>query len=71
MCNISALTRDVSPDADPAVVAVNNPLNATFKITYTKLYVLVVTLSIEDDNKLLDQKKQNLKELLNKLDIGQ
>ena len=61
MCNISALTRDVSPDADPAVVAVNNPLNATFKITYTKLYVPVVTLSIEDDNKLLDQKKTKFK----------
>ena len=61
MCNINALTRDVSPDADPAVVAVNNPANATFKITDTKLYVPVVILSIEDDNKLLDQKKARFK----------
>ena len=61
MCNINALTRDVSPDADPAVVVVNNPANATFKITDTKLYVPVVILSIEDDNKLLDQKKARFK----------
>ena len=50
-------TRDAEPDADPIVVAVNNPTNAIFKITDTKLFVPVVTLSTEDDNKLLQQLK--------------
>ena len=37
------------------------PTNATFKITDTKLYVPVVTLSAENDNKLLDQLKTGFK----------
>ena len=40
----SKATRDADPDADPAVAAVNNTTNATFKITDTKLYLPVVTL---------------------------
>ena len=36
-------------------VAINAPTNATFKITDTKLYVPVVTLSTENDKKLLEQ----------------
>ena len=36
-------TRDADPDADPAVAAVNNSTNATFKLKYTKLHVPVVT----------------------------
>ena len=44
-----------------AVAAVVNPTGATFKITETKLYVLVVTLSTEDDNKLLRQFKTGFK----------
>ena len=54
-------TRDADPDADPPVAAVNNPTNAAFKITDTKLYVPVVTLSTEDDNKLLQQLKTGFK----------
>ena len=57
----SKATRDVDPDADPAGAAVNNPTNATFKITDTKLYVPAVTLSTEDDNKLLEQLKTGFK----------
>ena len=57
----SKATRDADPDADPAVVAVNNPTNATFKIKDTKLYVPVVTLSTKDDNKLLEQLKKGFK----------
>ena len=57
----SKATRDSDPDSDPAVAAVNNPANATFKITDTKLYVPVVTLSTEDDNKLLEQLKTGFK----------
>ena len=49
----SKATRDAGPDADPAVAAVNDPKNATFKITDIKLCVPVVTLSTEDDYELL------------------
>ena len=57
----------------PAVVAANNPTNATFKITDTKLYVPVLTLSTEDDNNFLEQLKSNqdLKELLNGINTDQ
>ena len=44
-------TRNGHPDADPAVAAVNNPTHATFEITGTELYVPVVTLSTEKNNK--------------------
>ena len=44
------LTSKVTRDADPTVAAINNHTNATFKITDTKLYVPVVTLSTENDN---------------------
>ena len=53
----SEATRDADPDADPAEDAVNDLTNAKFKTAYTKLYVTVVTLSTEDDNKLLEQLK--------------
>ena len=39
-------------DANHAVPVVINPTDATFKIADTKLYLPVVTLSIEDDNKV-------------------
>ena len=38
-----------------------SPTNAIFKITDTKLYVPVVTLSAENDNKLLEQLKTGFK----------
>ena len=50
-------TREADSDADPAVAGINNPANAVFKITDCKLYVPVVTLSAENDNKLLKQLK--------------
>ena len=53
----SKATRETDPDADPAIAKINNPTNATFKIKDTKLYVPVVTLSAENDNKLLEQLK--------------
>ena len=49
----SKATKDADHDADPAVAAVNNPTAGKYKITDTKLYVPVVTLSAKDDNKLL------------------
>ena len=43
----------------PAVAEnrINSPTSAKFEITYCKLYVPVVTLSAENDNKLLEQLK--------------
>ena len=46
---------------DPAVDRINNPTDVTFKITETKLYVRVVTLSTENNNKLLEQLKTGFK----------
>ena len=34
---------------NPAVAGINNPINATFKIADTTLYVPLVTLSTQDD----------------------
>ena len=42
-------------DENPQFFEINNPTNAIFKITDTKLYVLVVTLSTKDDNNFLEQ----------------
>ena len=57
----SKATRDADPDTDPAVDRINNPTNAVFKINDCKLYVPVVTLSAENDNKLLEQLKTGFK----------
>ena len=57
----SKATRDVDPDANPAIAGINNSTNATFKITDTKLYVLTITLSVQGDNKLLEQLKAGFK----------
>ena len=54
----SKATRD---DVNPTIAAVNNPTNATFKITDTKLYVAVVTLSTKDYNNFLEQLKSGFK----------
>ena len=51
----SKATRQTDPDADPAVAGINHATNAVFKSTTDcKLYVQVVTLSAEVDNKLLE-----------------
>ena len=57
----SKATRKADPDADPAVAEIHSPTNAVFKIIDCKLYVPVVTLSAEDDNKLLEQLKTGFK----------
>ena len=54
-------TRDGNPNSDTPVAAINAPRNATFKIKDTKLYVPVVTLSAENDNKLLKQLETGFK----------
>ena len=50
----SKATRHANPEVNPAIAAVNNPANVTFKITDTKLYVPVVTLSTKHDNSFLE-----------------
>ena len=40
-------------EGNPARSTINAPTDETFKITDTKLYIPVVTLSTQDDNKLL------------------
>ena len=59
----SKATRDAVPaqGENPAVSKINIPTNATFKITDTKLYVPVVTLSTKDDNNFLKQLKSGFK----------
>ena len=51
------LTRDADYGADPIVCEIDNPENAIFQITDTKLYVPVVTLSKENNIKLLERLK--------------
>ena len=58
---ISKATREANYDADLIVRKIDNPENATFQITDTKLYVPVVTLLKENDTKLLEQLKSGSK----------
>ena len=45
----------------PSAAAINSPTDAKFEITDCKLYVPVVTLSAENDNKLLEQLKSGFR----------
>ena len=58
---IKKSTRDADYNANPIVYEIYNPEDAIFQITDTKLYVPVVTLSKENDIKLLEQLKSGLK----------
>ena len=58
---IDRSTREANYAADPNVYEIDNPENAIFEITDTKLYVPTVTLSKEDDIKLLEQLKSGFK----------
>ena len=59
---ISKSTRDADYD-EPIDRKIDSPENAIFQITDTKLCVSVVTLSKENDIKLSEQLKTELKEL--------
>ena len=52
---ISKATGGADYGADLVIYEIDNPQNATFQITCTELYVPVVTLSKENDTKLLEQ----------------
>ena len=56
-CVLAITTRDAEGD-NPAIVA---PTGLEFKITDTKLYVPVVTLSKENDTQFLEQLKSRFK----------
>ena len=58
---IDKSTRDANYGVNPVAYEINNPENATFQITDTKLYVPVVSLSKENDIKLLEQLKSGFK----------
>ena len=57
-CVLADMTRRNAQGDNPAIVA---PTGLEFKITDTKLYVPVVTLSKENDIKLLEQLKLGFK----------
>ena len=48
-------------DENPQFPEINNPSNVTFKITDTKLYVPVITLSTKDGNNVLEKLKSGFK----------
>ena len=58
---IDKLTRDAIYGADTIARKTDNPENATFQITDTKLYVSVVTLSKENNIKFLQKLKSGFK----------
>ena len=58
---IDKSAREANYDADPNVYEIDNSENATFKITDVKLFVPVVSLSKENDIKLLEQLKTGFK----------
>ena len=58
---IRKATRKADYDVNPVVQKIDNPGNAIFEITDTKLFVPVATLSKENDTKLLEQLKSRFK----------
>ena len=58
---IDKLTREANCNVDPDVYEIDNPENAIFQITDTKLFVPVVTLSKENNIKLLEKLKSGFK----------
>ena len=56
-----ALRNAPDPQPDRPVAAIESPTDTKFEITDCKLYVPVVTLSAENDNKLLEQLKSGFR----------
>ena len=61
LTDITTQTARTAQQDNPARPAINAPTNATFQITDTKLYVPVVTLSTENDKRLLEQLRTGFK----------
>ena len=62
---IEKLTREADYNADPNVYGIDNPEDATFKITVVKLFAPAVTLSKENDIKPLEELKTGFKRTIN------
>ena len=58
---IDKLARDDGYHANPIAYEIDNPENAMFQITDSKLFVPVVTLSKKNDIKLFEQLKSGFK----------
>ena len=65
-CILTDITQAAIPAQgdNPERIAINAATYAIFKVTGTKLYVPVVTLSFQNDNKLLGQLKTKFKETI-------
>ena len=61
---IDKITRNANYNVDPIVYEINNLEDAKFQITDTKLYVPVVTLSKENNIKLLEKLKSGFKKTI-------
>ena len=61
LTDITTQTTTAAQGDNPARERIDAPTNATFKITDTKLYVPVVTLSTTDDKNFLEQLKPGFK----------
>ena len=61
LTDITTQTAVAAQGNNPARPAINGPKNATFKITDTELYVPIVTLSKQNDNKFLEQLRTGFK----------
>ena len=57
LTDIKTQAEVVAQGGNPARERIDAPANAIFKITDTKFYVPVVTLSTKDDNSFLEQLK--------------
>ena len=60
-CALTSKAYREAVGGDNPLLGINSPINSTFKITGTKMYVAAVTLSTEIDNKLLVQLKTRFK----------
>ena len=61
LTDIKTQTAAAAQQDNPVRKRIDAPTNAIFKITDTKLYVPVVTLSTKDDNNFLEQLKSGFK----------
>ena len=61
MTDITTQAARAAQGDNPTRTVINAPTVATFQITDTKLYVLVVTLSTENDKTLLEQLRTGFK----------
>ena len=64
LTNITTQTAEAVQGDNPARERIDASRNAAFKITDTKLYVPVVTLSTKDDNNFLEQLKSVFKRII-------